>query len=575
MVSPEDPELKAVKSFSCTMESSSTFSLLDRLEYFSSWARAKRAVALCMRYKAKLRQKTFESSQRTYRKSCSFQPLTVDELYKAEQEIIKHVQSQGFKSEIGTLRDNKIIGAPVDRTQYSSRHGNLKGKSDLCRLDPFLDSDGILRVGGRIQNAEIPNKIKYPVVLPKKGHVTNLIARYFHDKTLHQGRGMTVNEIRNNGFWIVGCSSVVSSLIMKCVVCRKLRGTLQDQKMSSLPSDRLEPAPPFTYCAVDLFGPFIVKEGRKELKRYGVLFTCLLCRAVHVETCNSLETDSFINCLRRFFAIRGPIRQLRSDRGTNFVGTENELKNALNELDDERIRQYLLQENCDCDVFNFKLNVPSSSHMGGVWERQIRSVRNVLATLLYKHGTQLDDESLRTFLCESAAIVNSRPLTVDNVNDPTSVTPLTPNHLLTFKTKVVLPPPGNFQSTSLYSRKRWRRTQYLVNEFWGRWRLEFLQNLQSRQKWLKVKRNMRVRDIVLLKDDNQPRNCWRLGRVVDTYKDEDGLIRKVKLVLADPNLNMKGKRTDSLTFLERPVHKLVLLLESETEEIPDREPNSN
>ncbi|MCG8032715.1 MAG: hypothetical protein JAZ03_11140 [Candidatus Thiodiazotropha taylori] len=86
---------------------------------------------------------------------------------------------------------------------------------------------------------------------------------------------------------------------------------------------------------------------------------------------------------------------------------------------------------------------------------------------------------------------------------------------------------------------------------------------------------MRVGDIVLLKDDNQPRNRWRIGRVVDTFKDEDGLIRKVKLVLADPNLNMKGKRTDSLTFLERPVHKLVLLLESETEEIPDREPNSN
>ena len=311
------------------------------------------------------------------------------------------------------------------------------------------------------------------------------------------------------------------------------------------------------------------------MKRYGVLFTCLLCRAVHVETCNSLETDSFINCLRRFIAIRGPIRHLRFDRGTNFVGAENELKKALNELDDEQIRQYLLRENCDFDVFDFKMNVPSSSHMGGVWERQIRSVRNVLATLLYKQGTQLDDESLRTFLCESAAIVNSRPLTVDNVNDPASAAPLTPNHLLTFKSKVVLQPPGNFQSTCLYSRKRWRRTQYLVNEFWGRWRVEFLQNLQSRQKWLKVKRNMQVGDIVLLKDDNQPRNCWRLGRVVETCEDTDGLIRKVKLALAEPNLTSKGKRNDPLTVLERPVHKLVLLVESETREIPDREPTNS
>ena len=95
--------------------------------------------------------------------------------------------------------------------------------------------------------------------------------------------------------------------------------------MADLPEDRLEPAPPFTYCAVDLFGPWYIKEGRKELKRYGVLFTCLACRADHVETTNSLSTDSFINCLRRFLSIRGPIRTLRSDRGTNFVGAEHEL----------------------------------------------------------------------------------------------------------------------------------------------------------------------------------------------------------------------------------------------------------
>jgi hypothetical protein len=90
--------------------------------------------------------------------------------------------------------------------------------------------------------------------------------------------------------------------------------------MADLPSGRLEPAPPFTYCGVDFFGPWHVKEGRKELKRYGVLFTCLASRAIHVETANSLSTDSFLNALRRFIAIRGPIRQLRSDRGTHFVG---------------------------------------------------------------------------------------------------------------------------------------------------------------------------------------------------------------------------------------------------------------
>ena len=572
-LSPDDPELKrkTVESFACETASSDSFSLLDRLEYFSSWYRAKRAVAVCLRYVAKLRQNVSYGSPKKVKGSqkYNFHPLTVDEMNKAELLIIKHAQAKGFKGEISTLRANKVVGIPSGRKEHSSRKGNLNGKSDLRRLDPFLDSNGILRIGGRVQSGKIPDMLKYPVVLPRKGIVTNLVVNHFHDKTLHQGRGITVNEIRNNGFWIIGCSGVVSNLIMKCVVCRRLRGSLQVQKMANLPSDRLEPAPPFTYCAVDFFGPFFIKEGRKELKRYGVLFTCMLCRAVHVETSNSLETDSFINCLRRFMSIRGPIRQLRSDRGTNFVGAENELKNALNELDNDRLRQYLLHENCD---FDFKMNFPSSSHMGGVWERQIRSVRNVLASLLYKHGTQLDDESLRTFLCESAAIVNSRPLSVDNLNDPLSTAPLTPNHLLTFKSKVVLPPPGNFPSTSLYSQKRWRRTQYLVNEFWSRWRLEFLQNLQARQKWLKVERNMVKGDIVLLKDDNQLRNCWRLGRIVEAYEDDDGLVRKVKLMLADSNMNSKGKRNDTHVFLERPVHKLILLLESETEEIPVEEP---
>ena len=175
---------------------------------------------------------------------------------------------------------------------------------------------------------------------------------------------MTVNEIQNSGYWVIGCSSIVSNLIRKCVICQRLRGTLQDQKMSNLPSDRLEPVPPFTHCAVDFFGPFYIKEGRKELKRYGVLFTCLMSRAVHVETSNTLETDSFINCLRRFIAILGPIRQLRSDKGTNFVGAENELKMTLNELDGQRIKHFLLKVNCDFDVFEFKMNVPSASHMG-------------------------------------------------------------------------------------------------------------------------------------------------------------------------------------------------------------------
>ena len=280
-----------------------------------------------------------------------------------------------------------------------------------------------------------------------------------------------MNRIRAAGYWIVGCSRVVRSYISKCVLCRKWRSNLQTQKMATLPEDRVEPAEPFSYCAVDLFGPFLIKEGRKELKRYGVLFTCMASRAVHIETANSLSTDSFINCLRRMMAIRGPIRQLRCDQGTNFVGAKSEFQREYEKMDHKKIESFLNSKGCD-DI-EFKMNVPSASHMGGVWERQIRSARSILLVLMEQSGTQLDDESLRTFLYETASIINSRPLTVDNLNDPMSLRPLTPNHILTMKSTVILPPPGNFVREDMYLRKKWRRVQYMLDQFWTAERKNF------------------------------------------------------------------------------------------------------
>ena len=347
-----------------------------------------------------------------------------------------------------------------------------------------------------------------------------------------------------------------------------MRSAVVEQKMADLPEDRLEPAPPFTFCAVDYFGPFSIREGRKEIKRYGVLFTCLASRAIHLETSTSLETDSFINALRRFICRRGPIRQLRSDQGTNFVGAKHELKAALAELDHERIKAELLQENCDW--FTFAMNVPSSSHMGGVWERQIRTVRSILSPLLQNNGLQLDDESVRTLMCEVEAIINSRPLTVDLLNDPGSLSPLTPNHLLTMKTKVVLSPPGVFPSADKFCRKRWRRVQHLANEFWSQWRKEYLLSLQQRQKWTVSRNDVGVDDVVIIKDDNAPRSHWQLVRVCAVNRSSDGRVRTVKLALADACLDKKGRRVNEVKFLECPVQKLVLLMSKDDYESESR-----
>ena len=164
-----------------------------------------------------------------------------------------------------------------------------------------------------------------------------------------------------------------------------------------------------------MFGPFLIKEGRKELKRYGALFTCLASRTVHIECTCSTDTDSFIQALRWFIARRGNIRVLRSDNGSNFVGAQKELGNALKGMDHQKI-QYFLQ-NIGAGYIIWNRNPPASSHMRGVWERQIRSARTILLSLLNTHGRSLNNESLRTLLAETEAILNSRPLTVDTLGD--------------------------------------------------------------------------------------------------------------------------------------------------------------
>lgn len=133
----------------------------------------------------------------------------------------------------------------------------------------------------------------------------------------------------------------------------------------------------------------------------------------------------------------------------------------------------------------FIMNAPSASHKGGIWEMQIRTIISVLTSILDQAAQRLDGASPRTFLYEAMAVVNSRPLTTENLNDPSGPQPLTPNHFLTMKSSIILPPPGDFVKEDLYLRKRWHKVQYLVNEFWSRWRKEHLLNLQKRQKWHK------------------------------------------------------------------------------------------
>ncbi|XP_039907300.1 uncharacterized protein LOC120746094 [Simochromis diagramma] len=518
-----DPEVKTIQVLATDV---STFNdILDRLNQFSSWTKLIKVVA---------RIKRLRSQQE------HTEHVTIEEREKAAEAVIKIVQQHAFPHEIKTFQAK----------------GDLPNSSSLFSLDPIW-SDGLLRVGGRLKWSSLCHKVKHPLIVPSNSHITKLIVSHYHAKTCHQGRSQTQMELRANGFWVIGGSKLVAKMIHTCVLCRKLRRPTESQRMAELPKERLEASAPFTFSGMDCFGPFIVKTARKEHKRYGLIFTCLYSRAVHIEMLEDLSTDSFINALRCFISLRGAVQQLHCDQGSNFVGARNEFKEALKQCDTKQLETFLSEKQCE-----FVFNAPSASHAGGVWERQIRTVRNVLNATFAQCPGRLDDASLRTLLYEAMAIVNSRPLSVDGINDPQALEPLTPNHLITMKTKVALPPPGVFMKEDLYATKRWRRVQYLIEQFWGRWKKEYLLNISTRQKWHLPRRNLKVNDIVVIKDDNLPRNHWQLGRVVETFQDHDGLVRRVKVRVGERKPQRKQDAPSKPSVIERPIQKLVLLLEN-------------
>lgn len=533
-----DPEVKKNILVNTTNVKESTDAVQQLTEYFSSWIHLKKAVAWLTRVKDTLvnlskkrkeinglhkDQQTVNREMTNYKKSFKQTYLTVDDLRRAELDIIRHCQQTKFQEEMSALQKKEPI----------------KKSSRIYRLNPQLQ-EGILRVGGRLSRASMPAEAKHPLLMPKDHRVADLILQDAHERLGHSGRNHVLSHVRQR-YWIIDAPSSIRKMLSRCTTCRRQHGASGTQMMADLPRNRVLPdEPPFTRTGVDLFGPFNVRRGRTSLKRYGVIFTCLASRAVHIEMATSLETDSFIHALRRFIARRGQVKEMRSDNGTNFTGAHRELRKAIKEWNTSQIEEALLQRD-----INWIFNPPTGSHHGGVWERIIRSIRKIMTATLREQS--LDEEGLQTFFCECEAILNSRPITMPS-NDMNDLEALTPQHLLLLKTQPNLPP-GLFQRDDNYARKRWRQVQYMSDLFWKRWTKEYLPQLQTRQKWNQPSRNFIPGDIVLIVDDSAPRGSWLLGRIVKTIADEHGLVRKVRV---------KTKTNE----LERPITKLCLLQEA-------------
>ena len=509
-IAQDDPEVKMV---TLAMMANAQEGLAAKLcARWSSHFRLCLHVAWLLRYIQFLKSKT----------TCPKGSITVPELAQAESRIVRLAQNEAFATEMTCLKEGKAV--PASSTAHS--------------LGVFLD-DGLLRVGGRIQNARAKYDTRHPALLPKDHPLSRLILNSTHVKYLHAPVETTISAVRER-YWIVGCRQMTRRMMRSCVTCRKQNSQPLKQVMAPLPEPRVTAYDPvFTRTGVDYFGPLEVALGRKSIKRWGCIFTCLATRACHLEVAPSLTTDDFFNTLKRFMSRRGPVQVIVSDNGTNFVGAEREIKQLLKE-NRCRISQHMREHSIE-----WRFNPPHASHQGGVWERMIRSVKRAIKSVA--GARSLDDYRLITLFVEIEHMLNSRPLTA-NSDDPNDMEALTPNHFLMVRkntASLMLPNP----EAELNSRKRWHQVQHLANSFWRRWSKEYITALQARPKWAKTVRDVQVGDLVMLVEDNQPRACWQMGRIIEAVGGREGHVRRAVIKTAT-------------TTLTRPITKVCMLEES-------------
>lgn len=270
----------------------------DILQRFLSLQRLINVSAYCLRWRIYKRTTDNSSARNTW---------------------IKIIQQAEFAAEINILQQGKT----------------LFSKSKLISLNPVLDKNNILRVGGRINASQINQNRKHPVIIPSNSHFTTLLIQLAHQKTLHGGTQLTQQYLQTT-YWIIHSRSMFRAQVRTCTICWRYQKQMQQQQMGNLPYMRVQQFRPFTHTGIDFAGYFEVKTSERRnasfTKCYASLFICLTTRAIHLELVSSLSTIAFLAALKRFISRRGLPAHIYSDQGMNFVGASNELPKLLHNV---------------------------------------------------------------------------------------------------------------------------------------------------------------------------------------------------------------------------------------------------
>lgn len=277
------------------------------------------------------------------------------------------------------------------------------------------------------------------------------------------------------------------------------------------------------------------------------MFTCLDCRAVHLEVTASMDLDSFLIVFSRFVDRRTLPRICYSDNGTNLVAGEQEIREAQANWNTET----LMTKMANRDV-EWRFSPPAAPHFGGSWERLIKSAKSVLKGIL--HERSVSDEVLVTAMTGVEALLNGRPLTHVTTD---------PNHFIHGRSNPTLHLDHDV-SVPISDKRRWLHVQTIFSHFWSRWLKEYVPNLIERRKWLRPRRNIQVDDIVIVVTPNAKRGTWPIGRVIHVITGQDQVVRSAEVKIIRVLLSRSNKKNVSdppisVTTLVRPVHKLCLI----------------
>ncbi|XP_043263007.1 uncharacterized protein LOC122403517 [Colletes gigas] len=461
--------------------------------------------------------------------------FTIEDLRNARTQIIRVVQQTHFLREIKHLQQGLQLNA----------------KSKIICLNPFLDTDGIIRVGGRLTNAQITYSRKYPILLPPNNHITKLIIHNEHIKNWHAGVQATLNAVRNT-FWPIDGKNITRHVIHKCVRCSKLNPKLPSYTMVDLPTPRVIQSRPFDNVGLDYCGPFSLKEkkfrNKNKIKSYVAVFVCFVTRAVHFELVTDLTTEACLEAIKRFCARRGKPKNVYSDNATNFIGAKNEILKVraffISNENNTKLSNYFQEEG-----INWHFIPPRSPHFGGLWEAAVKSFKHHLYRTVGE--TMFTYEQFITCIIEIEAILNSRPLTPLSC-DPNDLTALTPAHFLIGGSLSSIPE-LDVQDVHTNRLSMWQRVQQVKQHFWKRWHKEYLNKLCTKSKWHQGDgKQIEIGQLVMIKEDNLPPMQWSMGRIVQVHPGTDNIVR-VATVKTQTGLYKRCVKKLAPLPIERPL----------------------